>query len=160
MGRVISASVIPLESLKTYKHVWGIILLLGTGVGLLLGPQQVFGQACKDEETMVEGSRQALVELPGTVKKENLAEFQTLNQQKSTVNKLTLHDSVLGELIDCLEKVTQDSTATKEAVAAASAEHDASVKLQEKIKRQESAIKDAKAPKDAKALIEKLDFTP
>lgn len=160
MGRVLSGSAIPLDSLKLQKHVWGIILLAGTGVVTLVGPQLGFGQACKDEETMVEGSRQALVELPATVKKESLAEFQTLNQQKSAVNKLALHDSVLGELIDCLEKAAQDTTASKEAVAAATAEHDASVKLQEKIKRQEGAIKDAKAPKDAKALIEKLDLTP
>jgi hypothetical protein len=160
MGRVRPGSGIPLDSLKLQKHVWGIILLVGTGVGLFLGPQHVFAQACKDEETMVEGSRQALVELPATVKKESLAEFQTLNQQKSAVNKLALHDSVLGELIDCLDKVAHDATASKEAVAAASAERDASIKLREKIKLQEGAIKDAKVPKDAKAVIEKLDLTP
>jgi len=140
------------------RQVWGITLLVGTGVGLLLGPQHVFAQACKDETSMVDGSQQALTELMETVKKESLAEFETLNHQKSAVNKLSLHDGMLGELVSCLDKVAQDATASKEDAAAAKAQHDASVKLQEKVKQQQAAIKAAKAPKDAKALIEKLDL--
>jgi hypothetical protein len=130
------------------------------GVGLFLGPQHVFAQACKDEVSMVDGSKQAVMELTQTVKKESLADFTTLNHQKSAVNKLSLHNIMLGELVSCLDKAAQNAAAPKEEVAAAKAQHDASVKLQEKVKQQQGAIKDAKEPKDAKALIEKLDLAP
>jgi hypothetical protein len=142
------------------KQVWGITLLVGAGVGLLLAPQHVFAQACKDEVSMVEGSRQALVELTATVKKESRSDFETLNHQKSAVNKLSLHESVLGELISCLDTASQDTSASKDDAAAAKAQHDAAVKLQEKVKQQQAAIKDAKEPRAAKALVEKIDLAP
>jgi hypothetical protein len=142
------------------RQVWGITLLVGMGVGLFLGPQHVFAQACKDEVSMVDGSKQAVMELTQTVKKESLADFTTLNHQKSAVNKLSLHNIMLGELVSCLDKAAQNAAAPKEEVAAAKAQYDASVKLQEKVKQQQGAIKDAKEPKDAKALIEKLDLAP
>ncbi len=142
------------------KRVWGMTLLVGAGVGLFLAPQPVRAQACKDDVSMVEASKQALVELTETVKKESLGEFERLNHQKSAVNKLTIHDSMLGELVSCLEKAAQDTTAPKEEVAAAKAQHDASAKLLEKIQHEQGAIKDAKVSKDAKALIEKLDLAP
>jgi uncharacterized protein YaiL (DUF2058 family) len=135
-------------------------LLVGAGVGLFLGPQQVLAQTCKDEVSMVAGSRMALVELKGTVKKESLPDFVRLNHQKSVVNKLTMHNSILGGLVSCPEKAAQDTTAPKEQVEAAKAQHDASAKLQEKIQHDRGAIKDARVSKDAKALIEKLDLTP
>ena len=97
------------------RRVWGMTLLVGAGVGLFLGPQQVLAQACKDEVSMVEASKQALVELTETVKKESLPDFERLNHQKSAVNKLTIHDSMLGGLVSCLEKAAQDTTAPKEA---------------------------------------------
>jgi hypothetical protein len=142
------------------RQVWGITLLVGTAVGLLLCPQRVFAQACKDETSMVEGSQQAVMELTQTVKKESLADFTTLNHQKSAVNKLGLHNIMLGELVGCLDKAAQNTALPKEEVAAAKAQHDAAVKLQDKVKQQQGAIKDAKEPKDAKALIEKLDLAP
>jgi hypothetical protein len=135
-------------------------LLVGAGVGLFLGPQRVLAQACEDEVSIVEGSKQALVELRETVKKESLPDFVRLNHQKSVVNKLTMHNSMLGELVSCLEKAAQDTTAPKEQVEAAKAQHDASAKLQEKIQHERRAIKDAQVSKDAKALIGKLDLTP
>jgi hypothetical protein len=135
-------------------------LLVGVGVWLLFGPQQVLAQACKEEASMVEGSKQALVELTQTVKKESLPDFGRLNHQKSVLNKLTIENSMLGELVGCLEKAAQDTTAPKEQVEAAKAQHDASAKFQEKIKHERSAIKDAQGAKEAKALIEKLDLTP
>ena len=109
---------------------------------------------------MVEASKQALVELTETVKKETLQDFQRLNHQKSVVNKLAIHNSMLGGLVSCLDKAAQDTTAPKEQVEAAKAQHDASAKFQEKIKHERSAIKDAQGAKEAKALIEKLDLTP
>ena len=142
------------------RRVWGMTLLVGAGLGLSLGPQQVLAQACKDEVSMVEGSKQALVELTETVKKESLPDFERLNHHKSAVNKLTIHNSMLGGLVSCLEKAAQDTTAPKEERKAAKAQHDASAKLQEKIQLERGAIKDAQLSKDAKALIEKLDLTP
>ena len=142
------------------KRVWEMTLLVGAGVGLFLGPQQVLAQTCKDEVSMVAGSRMALVELKGTVKKESLADFETLNHQKSAVNKLTINNTMLGELVSCLDKASQDSATPKAEAEAAKAQRDAAAKLQEKIRHEQAAIKDAKAPKDAKALIEKLDLTP
>ena len=142
------------------RRVWGMILLVGAGVGLFLGPQEVLAQACKDETSMVEGSKQALVELTETVKKESLPDFERLNHQKSAVNKLSIHNSMLGGLVSCLEKAAQDTTAPKEQVEAAKAQHDASAKLQEKIEHERSAIKDAQVSRNAKAFIEKLDLTP
>jgi len=140
------------------RHVWGMTLLAGASAALLVAPQPLRAQACKDETAMVEGSRQALVEFVATVKKESLAEFETLNHQKSAVNRLGLHNTMLGELVGCLEKAAQDTTASKDDAAAAKAQHDAAVKSQEKVQQQQGAIKDVKASKDAKALIEKLDL--
>jgi len=141
-------------------RAWGMALLVGAGVGLFLGPHQVLAQACKDEVSMVEASKQALVELTETVKKETLQDFQRLNHQKSVVNKLSIHNSMLGGLVSCLDKAAQDTTAPKEQVEAAKAQHDAAAKLQEKLQHARVAIKDAQVSKDAKALIEKLDLTP
>jgi len=129
-------------------------------VGLLLGPQHAFAQACKDEVSMVDGSKQAVVEFTDKVKKESLADFTTMDHQKSASNKLGLHNIMLGGLVSCLDKAAQNPASTKEDAAAAKTQHDAAVKLQEKVKQQQGAIKDAKEPKDAKALIEKLDLAP
>jgi hypothetical protein len=142
------------------KRVWGITLLVGAGVGLLLGPQPIRAQACKDEVSIVDGSKQAMMELTETVKKESLSDFVTLNHQKSAVNKLTINNTMLGELVSCLDKAAQDSATPKAEAEAAKTQRDAAAKLQEKIQHEQAAIKDAKAPKDAKALIEKLDMTP
>ena len=142
------------------RRVWGMTLLVGAGVGFFLGPQHLLAQACKDEVSMVEGSKQTLVELTETVKKESLPDFERFNHQKSAVNKLTIHNSMLGGLVSCLEKAAQDTTAPKAEAEAAKAQHDASAKLQEKIQHERGAIKDAQVSKDAKALIEKLDLTP
>jgi hypothetical protein len=140
------------------RRAWGLTLLVGAGVGLLLGPQRVLAQACKDEVSMVDGSKQALVELTETVKKESLPDFERNNHQKSAVNKLSLHNSMLGGLVSCLEKAAQDTAAPKADVEAAKAQLDAAAKLQEKIQQERNAIKDAQASKVAKSLIEKLDM--
>ena len=141
------------------RRARGMALLVVAGVALSLGPQKVLAQSCQDEISMVEGSKQALVELTETVKKESLPDFERLNHQKSAVNKLSIHNSLLGGPVSCLEKAAQDTTAPKEQVAAANTQRDASAKLQEKIEHEGGAIKDAQVSKDAKALIEKLDLT-
>ncbi len=141
------------------KQVWRTSFLVWVGVVCLLGTQSVFAQVCPDETSMVDGSKQALVEFIGTVKKESVADFETMDHQKSAVFKLSLHEGMLGDLAKCLDKAAQDPAASKDAAAAAKAQHDATVKLQEKLKQQEAAIKDAKESKDAKALVEKIDLS-
>jgi hypothetical protein len=108
---------------------------------------------------MVDGSKQGLLELMEVVKKESLPDFERLNHQKSALNKLSIHASMLGELVSCLDKAVKDASAPKADVEAAKAQHDASAKLLEKIQREQDAIKNAKDPKSAKALIEKIDLT-
>jgi len=142
------------------RREWGMTLLVAASVGLFLAPPQVLAQACQDEMSMVDSSKQALLELTETVKKESLQDFQRLNHQKSVVSKLSVHDSMLGELVSCLDKAAQDTTTPKAEADAAKAQHDESAKLQDKIGHERSAIKDAQASKDAKALIEKLDLAP
>jgi hypothetical protein len=141
------------------RRIWGTALLVGASVGFLLGPQQVFAQACKDEVSMLEGSKQALVELTETVKKESVPDFERNNHQKSAVNKLMIHISMLQGLVSCLEKAAQDPSAPKAEADAARTQHDAAAKLQEKIQQERGAIKGAEASKDAKALVEKIDLT-
>ena len=138
---------------------WGIIFVLWTSV-CVFAPHCVLAQACKDEVSMVDGSRQDLAGFTAEVKGESLPKFESLNHQKAAVSKLSMHDSMLGELISCLDKAAQDTTLSKEDVAAAKTQHDASVTIQAKIKQQHGLIKNAKTPSDAKALIGNLDFAP
>ena len=142
------------------NRIWGITLLVGSGVSLIVGPQHLFAQACKDEVEMVDGSKQALVTFTETVKKESVAAFETSDHQKSALNRITMHESMLGELVTCLDKAAQDATSTKVDATAAKNQHDATAKLLAKIKQQQGAIKDAKTPKDAKDLIGNLDLAP
>ena len=129
-------------------------------MALLLGPPPARAQACKDETTMVENSKQTLMEFTEKVRKESLADFENSDHQKSAASRLSLHAGMVGELVSCLEKASQDSTLSKEDAAAAKTQYDATLKLQEKLKQEQAAIKDAKTPKDAKALVEKLDLAP
>ena len=137
----------------------GITFLLWTSA-YVFAPHLVLAQACKDEVSMVDGSRQDLAGFTAEVKGESLSKFETLDHQKAAVSKLSMHDGMLGELISCLDKAAQDTTLAKEDAAAAKTQHDASVKVQAKIKQQHDAIKSAKTPSDAKALIGNLDFAP
>lgn len=142
------------------RSVWGAAFLLWASTGLFIGPQQVYAQACKDEVEMVDGSKQALVSFTDTVKKESVAVFETSDHQKSALNRIAMHDSMLGELVTCLDKAAQDTTLNKEDAAAAKTQHDAAAKLLAKIKQQQGDIKSAKTPKDAKELIGNLDLAP
>jgi hypothetical protein len=146
------------------RKIWEATLLLGAFFSFIAGPRYVSAQAppqaCSDEQSMVEGSKQDLLAFAGTVKEESVTKFETLNHQKGALSKLSLHDSMLGELMDCLDKASQDTTASKDDVAAAKTQHDAAAKLQAKIKQQEHAIKDAKTSQDAKAVIGSLDLAP
>jgi len=107
---------------------------------------------------MVDGSKQAVMELTQTVKKESLADFTTFNHQKSAVNKLSLHNIMLGELVSCLDKAAQNAAAPKRKWRRPKSSARRRRQIAGKGQAQQGAIKDAKDPKAAKALIEKLDL--
>jgi hypothetical protein len=142
------------------RKVWNAALLLGIGLGFWVGPSYLFAQACKDELSMVEGSRQDLTAFAATVKGESLSKFETLNHQKGAVSKLSLHDGMMGELIECFDKASHDPTVAKEDAAAALKQHDDAVKVQTKIEREEHAIRAAENPQNAKTLVAGLSFEP
>jgi hypothetical protein len=142
------------------KCVWGMTLLMGAGVGLYLAPQQALAQACKDEAGMVDATKQTVMELTDKVKKESLTDFEDFNHQKNAVTKLTVYASMLGDLVSCLDKAAQDSTAAKDATDAAKTQHDAYAKLLEKVQQVRGNIKGAQASKDAKPLVEGIDLAP
>jgi hypothetical protein len=93
-----------------------------------------------------------------TVKKESLLDFAKAYHQKSCLTKLTLCGISVERLVSCLEKASQDTTATKEDVEAYKAKRETYAKLRDKVQHDRSALKATEAPKDAKALIEKIDL--
>jgi exonuclease VII large subunit len=127
-------------------------------LGILLWPQLLSAQACKDEESMADYYKKDLAGLVATVKKESLLDFERAYHQKSSLTKLTLYGSTVDGLLRCLDKAAQDPTATKEEADAYKAKREAYAKLKDKIQQDRNALKATEAPKDAKALIEKFDF--
>src|SRR6266704_1372966 len=109
---------------------------------------------------MVKTSLKELTDLVDAVKKENVTDFQNHYHQKSYLSKATFLVSVVGGLIDCLDKAAQDSTATatKEQVEGYKAKHQAYAKLKSKVEEEKNTVKSTEDAKNAKALIEKSDF--
>lgn len=131
---------------------------MGIALGIVLRPQPLSAQACKDEESMADYYKKDVAGLVETVKKESLQDFEKAYHQKSSLSKLTLYGSNVDSVLSCLDKAAQDSTATKEQVDAYKAQHETYGKLKERIQQDRNALKSKEAPKDAKALIEKFDF--
>jgi hypothetical protein len=137
------------------------------GIGLVaiailvnaLAPRPLFAQACKDEQAMVDEFKQGLVATVDTVKKESLDNFEKAFHQKTCLTKLTLAINVMDEVLNCLDKASQDASATKEQTAAYKAQKDSDAKLKDKLTQYKSQLKAIEAPKDAKALIEKFDLS-
>ena len=139
------------------KTIIGFAML----VGLMICPSQrpLLAQACQDEEEMVKTSLKDLTDLVDAVKKENVTDFQNHYHQKSYLSKATFLVSVVGGLIDCLDKAAQDSTATREQVEGYKAKRQTYSKLKGKVEEKRSAVKSANDPQSAKALIEKPDLS-
>ena len=108
---------------------------------------------------MVKTSLKDLTDLVGAVKKETATDFQNHYHQKSYLSKATFLVSVVGGLIDCLEKAAQDSTATNEQVESYKAKHQTCAKLKSKVGEEKNAVKSTEDPKNAKALIEKSNLS-
>jgi hypothetical protein len=139
------------------KTVIGFTILIP--FTLCLGQRPLLAQACQDEEGMVKTSLNDLTDLIGTVKKENVTDFQSHYHQKSYLSKTTFLVSVVGGLLDCLDKAAQDSTATKEQVDTYKAKRQTYAKLKSKVEEKKNAVKSANDPQNAKALIEKSDLS-
>lgn len=131
---------------------------MGAVLGILLWPQPLSAQACKDEESMVDFYKKDLAGLVEKIKKESLQDFENAYHQRSSLSKLTLYGNTVDGLLDCLDKAAQDPTATKEQADANKAKRETYAKLKDKIRQNRDALKTTEAPKDAKALIEKFDF--
>ncbi len=140
------------------KSAIGICLLVASVLTSAFLPKSLFAQSCKDEEAMVEDSKKTVTDLIDTVKKENLENFQSKFHQKSCLSKLTFSLSMVSELVNCLEKASQDTSASKEQSDAYKAKREAYAKLKEKLDQDRNALKAAQDPKQAKALIEKFDL--
>jgi len=107
---------------------------------------------------MVDEFKQGLLASVDTVKKESLENFERSFHQKTCLTKLTLAINAMDEVLSCLDKASQDASATKEQAAAYKAQKESDAKLKEKMTQYKSQLKAIEAPKDAKALIEKFDL--
>ncbi len=123
-------------------------------------PRSLPAQTCQDDEAMVENYRKDLMELVDKTRKESLEDFQKAFHQKICLTKLTLSLGLTQELVDCLDKATQDPTASKEQTDQYKAKRESYAKLHDKIEQDHKTLKGAEAPKDAKALMAKFDFSP
>jgi hypothetical protein len=141
------------------KGMLGIGLVATAVLLIALAPKPLFAQACKDEQAMVDEFKQGLVATVDTVKKESLDSFEKAFHQKTCLTKLTLAINVMDEVMNCLDKASQDASATKEQTAAYKAQKESDAKLKDKLTQYKSQLKAIEAPKDAKALIEKFDLS-
>ncbi len=139
------------------RTIRGIALLMGLGFGLVVWPHFAAAQACKDEESMREASKNSLAELVATVKQESVPAFESSYHQKNAVNKLTFFGIAVDSLLTCLEKVEKDPSASKEVVEASKTQHETYAKLKEKIQHDRDTLKALTNPKEAKEYVEKLD---
>ena len=139
------------------RRIIGTVLLVG-GLAGCLGQRTLFAQACQDDEEMSKTTLKDVTDLVGTIKKENLGDFEKAYHQKSYVSKAGFSLTVIAGLVSCLDKAAQDSTASKEQADAYKAKRDSYAKLKEKIEQSRSAVKSAEQ-KDAKALIERADLS-
>lgn len=141
------------------KWTKGIVLLAVAVLAGYLRPRPVLAQACKDEEGIVADYQKSITELADIVKKESLADFQKAYHQKNFQTKLTLCISMVNGLVTCLDKASQDTTATKEEVDAYKAKRDRFAKLKDTAEQDRKTLKATEAAKEAKALIEKFDLS-
>lgn len=141
------------------KNLIKLVLLPGIFWVCFLSPSMLVAQQCQDEEGMGKDYVKDLNDAVETARKESLGDFEKGYHQKSTLTKLGLSLGMVNEVVDCLDKASQDSTATKEQVDAYKAQHETYAKLAEKIGADQKALKAAEDPKAAKAIIEKFDYS-
>jgi hypothetical protein len=122
------------------------------------GQRSARAQACQDEETMFKTALKDVSDLVDAVKKESVSDFQNHYHQKSYLSKSGFLLSMVGGVVDCLEKAAQDTAATKDQADGYKSKVDAYGKLKSKVEQQKNAVKSAD-DKNAKTLIEKSNLT-
>jgi hypothetical protein len=141
------------------KKVISILALTGAVWSCCLGQQKFFAQGCRDEEAMVVDYTNGIVDLLATTRKESLADFEKGYHQKTMLTKLRLSAGMIDGLVECLQKASADTAATKEQVDAYKAKVERYTKLKGKLEADQKSLKAAADdPKAAKALIEKFDY--
>ncbi len=135
-----------------------LILLVGACLGFFVAPPPLAAQACKDEEGMVTDYKKDMATMLTTVRKETLSDFEKAYHQKASATKLTFYGSIVGSLVECLDKAAQDPATPKEQLDGLRAKHDSFAKLKETIQHDRDGLKATQEPKDAKALIAKFDL--
>lgn len=135
-----------------------IALLTGAALSCFLVPRPLFAQQCQDVEAMVQDYRKGLTELVETTRKETQSDFDKAFHQKTGVTKLGLCSMMVDELVSCLEKASEDSTATKDQVEAYKTKRTTYSKFKEKLEEDRKSIKAAEDSKTAKALMGKLVY--
>jgi len=141
------------------KKVISIVVLTGAVWSCVLGEQRLLAQGCQDEEAMVVDYKTGLIELVETIRKEGLANFEKAYHQKTMLTKLSLSAGMVDGLVECLEKASEDTAATKEQVDAYKAKRELYAKLRDKLQANQKSLKAADDSRAAKALIEKLDYS-
>ena len=142
------------------KRVISIFALTGAVWSCCLGQQQLFAQGCQDEEAMVVDYKNGIVDLVATTRKESLGDFEKSYHQKSMLTKLRLSAGMVDGLVECLQKASEDTAATKEQVDGYKAKLESFAKLKEKLETDQKSLKAAgDDPKAAKAVIEKFDYS-
>ncbi len=136
-----------------------VLLILAVFSVTSLMPREARAQACDEDEGMVETYRKDLTEMVDTTRKESLEEFEKAFHQKSCLTKLSLSIGMVDELVNCLDKASQDSAASKEQSEAYKAKRESYAKLKESIEEDRKQLKAADTSKSAKAQIEKFDFS-
>lgn len=114
------------------------------------------GQACSDDEGMIQSYVQTIDDLVGTVKKESLSDFTKDYHQQSCLSRITLALGIVDGLIDCLGKAAKDPAATQEQIAAAKGKLEKYTKLKSALEQAHDILKAAKDSKGAKSVIEKF----
>lgn len=108
---------------------------------------------------MVVESKKGLVELIEATRKESLPNFERAYHQKAGISKLGTTASMVDSLVDCLDKASQDTSATKDQADAYKTKRESYGKLKDKLQADHKSLKAAGDPKAAKALIGKFDYS-
>jgi hypothetical protein len=136
-----------------------VVILAGCAALFTALAQPLRGQACKDENDVVQAMVQDVSQTIDQVKKESQADFDTKYHRKACLNKLTFAVGALNDAMQCLDKASQDAAALADAKAAAKSESDADGKLKDRLSHYKDSLKSTEDSKAAKALIATFDLS-
>ena len=129
-------------------------LTLLTGLAPLLHSQE-----CKDEKEMVQVMVQDVAQTVGEVRKESQSSFDTKYHRKVCLNKLTFAVGAVGDAMQCLDKASQNASASADQKASVKSESEADAKLKDQLTHYRDTLKSTEDEKSAKALIATFDLS-